>query len=127
MYIELPDPYTTPVDIIVDALLGSDMLKITSAIKQQMNWANNNKAPVLSIEFPSGVNPNDGSLNDKDSYIHPKWTLCLGAPYTGCTSRTITGELFLADSGLPFLCFEQSVGNFHIPWGSDFVLALEYA
>ncbi|CEP18638.1 hypothetical protein [Parasitella parasitica] len=122
---ELPDQYTTPVDIIVDALLGSDMLKITPAIKAQMNWANNNKAPVLSIEFPSGVNPNDG--NASDTFIHPKWTLCLGAPYTGCISRNTTGELFLADTGLPFSCFEKSVPDFHIPWGSDFVLALEYA
>lgn len=101
------------------------MLKITPAIKAQMNWANNNKAPVLSIEFPSGVNPNDG--NASDTFINPKWTLCLGAPYTGCTSRNVTGELFLADAGLPFSCFEKSVPNFHIPWGSDFVLALEYA
>ncbi|KAI9478076.1 MAG: YjeF N-terminal domain-containing protein [Benjaminiella poitrasii] len=127
---ELPDPYTMPVDIIVDALLGPDMLKITPAIRAQMDWANSNKAPVLSIEFPSGVNPNDGSLpsEEPEAYIRPKWTLCLAAPYTGCTSRNITGELFLADTGLPFTCFEQSVtGPFHIPWGSDFVLALEYA
>ncbi|KAI8064793.1 YjeF N-terminal domain-containing protein [Gilbertella persicaria] len=123
--LELPDPYTTPVDIIVDALLGSDMLKITPAIKKQMNWANQNKAPILSIEFPSGVNPNDGLASD--IHIHPKWTLCLGAPYTGCTSRNVTGELFVADMGLPFVCFEKTIPGFHIPWGNEFVLALEYA
>lgn len=111
----------------MDALLGSELLKITPAIKKQMNWANSNKAPVLSIEFPSGVNPNDGSLPDPSHYIKPKWTLCLGAPYTGCLSRNITGELFLADFGLPFLAFEKCVSNFYIPWGSEFVLGLEYA
>ncbi|KAI7903293.1 YjeF N-terminal domain-containing protein [Cokeromyces recurvatus] len=125
---DLPDPYTMPVDIILDALLGPEMLKITPTIKMQMDWANNNKAPVLSIEFPSGVNPNNGSVpDDSSAFIQPKWTLCLGAPYIGCTSRNVTGELFLADTGLPFLCFEKAVGNFHIPWGSEFVLALEYA
>lgn len=123
---ELPNQYTTPVDLIVDALLGAETKKITAAVKSQMSWANANKAPVLSIDFPSGVNPNNGAF-PANHYITPKWTLCLSAPYTGCTSRNVTGELFLADAGLPFYCF-QSVGrNFHIPWGSDFVLALEYA
>ncbi|KAI8372247.1 YjeF N-terminal domain-containing protein [Choanephora cucurbitarum] len=123
---ELPDPYTTPVDLIIDTLLGADMLKITPAIKKQIHWANNNKAPVLSIEFPSGLNPNDGKAMDH-LHIHPKWTLCLSAPFTGCTSRNVTGELFVADTGLPFHCFEKVVPNFHIPWGNEFVLALEYA
>lgn len=123
---ELPNQYTTPVDLIVDALLGSETKKMSAAIKSQMSWANANKAPVLSIDFPSGVHPDNGAF-PANHYITPKWTLCLGAPYTGCTSRNVTGELFLADTGLSFLCFQSIIRNFHIPWGSDFVLALEYA
>lgn len=125
---ELPNQYTTPVDLIVDALLGSEIKKMSPAIRQQMNWANANKAPVLSLDFPSGVYPDNGTFpNNSANHITPKWTLCLGAPYTGCTSRNVTGELFLGDSGLPFTCFQTVVRNFHIPWGSEFVLALEYA
>ncbi|KAI8983922.1 YjeF N-terminal domain-containing protein [Mycotypha africana] len=145
---ELPDSSTMPVDIIIDALLGPDLLKITLAIKRQMEWANKNKAPVLSIEFPSGINPNDGSTYSSmvvhetstsspcsklpicnygcSNYIKPKWTLCLGAPHAGCVGRHITGELFIADIGLPSHSFEQSRPGFRIPWGSDFLLALEY-
>lgn len=123
---ELPNQFTTPVDLIVDALLGAETKKLSPAIKSQMSWANSNKAPVLSIEFPSGVNPDNGAF-PANHYITPKWTLCLSAPYTGCTSRNVTGELFLADAGLPFLCFQSIIQDFLIPWGSDFVLALEYA
>ncbi|KAI9250859.1 YjeF N-terminal domain-containing protein [Helicostylum pulchrum] len=123
---ELPNQYTTPVDLIVDALLGPETRKISATVKSQMSWANANKAPVLSIDFPSGVNPDNGAF-PANHYITPKWTLCLSAPYTGCTSRNVTGELFLADAGLSFLCFKSIISNFHIPWGSDFVLALEYA
>lgn len=123
---ELPNQYTTPVDLIVDALLGPETKKISATVKSQMSWANANKAPVLSIDFPSGVNPDNGAF-PANHYITPKWTLCLSAPYTGCTSRNVTGELFLADAGLSFLCFKSIISNFHIPWGSDFVLALEYA
>ncbi|KAG2235683.1 hypothetical protein INT48_008559 [Thamnidium elegans] len=123
---ELPNQYTTPVDLIVDALLGPETRKVSATVKSQMSWANANKAPVLSIDFPSGVNPDNGAF-PANHYITPKWTLCLSAPYTGCTSRNVTGELFLADAGLSFLCFKSIISNFHIPWGSDFVLALEYA
>lgn len=126
---ELPNQFTTPVDIIVDALLGSSNASPSSseAIKNHIHWANVNKAPVLSIDFPSGLDPNHGLSIIRQSFIQPKWTLCLGAPYIGCTSRNVTGELFLADAGLPSLCFQEELGHFHIPWGSDFVLALEYA
>jgi hydroxyethylthiazole kinase-like uncharacterized protein yjeF len=128
---ELPNQFTQPVDIIVDALVGgsSSNLLSSSSIKNHIHWANVNKAPVLSIDFPSGVHPDKG-VTAGNNFIRPKWTLCLGAPYTGCTSRNITGELFLADAGLPLVCFQKSIGagnNFHIPWDSDFVLALEYA
>jgi NAD(P)H-hydrate repair Nnr-like enzyme with NAD(P)H-hydrate epimerase domain len=69
-YADLPQQLTTPVDIIIDALLGSqisftdlksdyDSFQIVTAA---MEWANSNKAPVLSLDFPSGVDPVEGTL-----------------------------------------------------------------
>ncbi|KAG9293737.1 hypothetical protein G9A89_019074 [Geosiphon pyriformis] len=94
---ELPQQFTTPVDLIVDALLGYQFT--LRDIKDEherrlicdlMEWANVNKAPVLSLDMPSGVNGNTGNPGNAAHYIHPKWTLCLGAPKTGCKSRSIT-------------------------------------
>lgn len=60
-------------------------------------------------------------------HIQPKWTLCFGAPKQGCTSRAITGELFLADIGIPSVSWRNAgVKRCNIAWGAEFVLALEY-
>lgn len=48
---ELPNYYTTLIDLFVDALLESET-KISPAIEYHMSWANVNKTPVLSIDFP---------------------------------------------------------------------------
>lgn len=62
--LELPDPLTAPVDLIVDALMGSSAVKKNPMplLWQAIDWANGNKAPVLSLEYPSGVNSEDGKL-----------------------------------------------------------------
>lgn len=65
----LPEQLTTPVDLIIDALMGSETslqsLRGDYETRQQlwdsMDWANNNKAPVLSLDFPSGVNALEGN------------------------------------------------------------------
>ena len=60
-------------------------------------------------------------------HIQPKWTLCFGAPKQGCTSRAITGELFLADIGIPSVSWRRiGISRCKIPWGAEFVIALEY-
>lgn len=48
---ELPNCYTTLIDLFVDTLLESET-KISPPIEYHMSWANVNKAPVLSIDFP---------------------------------------------------------------------------
>ncbi|KAI8575515.1 hypothetical protein K450DRAFT_261305 [Umbelopsis ramanniana AG] len=65
---DLPQQLTTPVDIIIDALLGSQTTfadlksdyESFQIVIAAMDWANSNKAPVLSIDFPSGVDPIEG-------------------------------------------------------------------
>ncbi|KAL1928251.1 hypothetical protein VTP01DRAFT_3167 [Rhizomucor pusillus] len=131
----LPEQLTTPVDLIIDALMGSETslqsLRGDYETRQQlwdsMDWANNNKAPVLSLDFPSGVNALEGHPFHVMHYIQPKWTLCFGAPKQGCISRNVTGELFLADLGIPSISWKKcGVKPSHIPWGAEFILALEY-
>ncbi|RUP48462.1 hypothetical protein BC936DRAFT_144531 [Jimgerdemannia flammicorona] len=68
-----------------------------------------------------------GTPSHPHYHIHPKWTLCLGAPKTGCRSRAITGELFLTDIGVPRQCWRRvGVKGWGMPWGSEFLVGLEY-
>ena len=67
---ELPHQFTNPVDLIVDALLGYQftLRDVTddndrTLICNLMEWANINKAPVLSLDMPSGVNGDTGMMN----------------------------------------------------------------
>ena len=66
----MPQQQKTPVDLIIDGLMGSEfsvsLLRgdyITRELLwDSMDWANNNKAPVLSLDFPSGINASDGKF-----------------------------------------------------------------
>ncbi|GJJ78622.1 enhancer of mRNA-decapping protein 3 [Entomortierella parvispora] len=133
---ELPQAASTPVDIIVDGLLGYQFTvrDLVDSYEREtvcdlMDWANDNKAPVLSLDMPSGVDGTTGEKTDKGHKfcIRPKWTLCLGAPKTGCRSRAITGELFMTDLGIPRACWKRAgVKGWSMPWGADFLVGLEY-
>ncbi|CEP17970.1 hypothetical protein [Parasitella parasitica] len=121
-------------DLIVDAILGVDdkLIDIQDQSTYQIvcntiEWTNRQAKPVLSIDFPSGIDASTGIPHHPDFTIHPKWTICLGAPKTGCKSTNITGDLYLVDIGVPRLCWKRAgiKGN-TIPWGADFLVALKY-
>ena len=65
---ELPQQQTTPVDLIIDGLMGSESsVKLLRGdyttrelLWESMDWANANKASVLSLDFPSGINATSG-------------------------------------------------------------------
>ncbi|CAM0135216.1 enhancer of mRNA decapping [Umbelopsis sp. WA50703] len=131
---DLPQKLTTPVDIIIDALLGSQTTladlradrEAFHTVTTAMDWANDNKAPVLSLDFPSGIDPLQGTPYHVGHRINPKWTLCYGAPICGCSSRNVTGELFLADIGVPKSTWKKAKIHPTVPFGSDIIIALEY-
>lgn len=121
-------------DLIIDSILGSDekLLDIPDKptydiVCKTINWANKQDKPILSIDFPSGSDAGTGVPHHSEYVIHPKWTLCLGAPKNGCKSARITGELFLVDIGVPRLCWKRvGIKGNTMPWGADFLVALKY-
>ncbi|CAO3570226.1 unnamed protein product [Mortierella alpina] len=130
---ELPQS-SSPVDLIMDGMLGYQytVRDIVDAYEREtvcdlMDWANDNKAPVLSLDMPSGVHGTTGQGDRTKFCVRPKWTLCLGAPKSGCRSRSTTGELFLTDLGIPRGCWKKAgVKGWGMPWGADFLVGLEY-
>ncbi|KAG2222893.1 hypothetical protein INT45_013524 [Circinella minor] len=119
-------------DLIVDAMTGSQQLQTeeedqdeedkeaNKTLRKMIQWASQQSAPILSIDFPS-------AMHGPDDVIHPQWTVCLGAPKFGCVSQEVTGELYMADIGIPKICWKRAgVKGWTAPWGADFLVALEY-
>lgn len=110
------------VDLIVDALLGYGLSSAPQgAIKECIQWANQARAPIVSLDMPSGVDSTSGETPGE--FIVPTWTLTLALPKTGLLNAK-TGELFLADIGMPREAFKRIKVTYTSPFGSDFVIAL---
>ncbi|KAI8142950.1 YjeF N-terminal domain-containing protein [Fennellomyces sp. T-0311] len=96
-------------DLVVDAMHQDQ------DVRDMVRWASQQSAPILSVDSPSS------------DEIRPRWTVCLGAPKSGCVSQDVTGELYLADTGIPKICWKLAgVKSYTPPWGADFLIALEY-
>lgn len=129
-------PNDKPIDLIIDALMGvqysyKDLQhdkKAHQLTTTLISWANANAAPILSLDFPSGNQHSQDYGSEGPHRIHPKWTVCLAAPKVGCTSRSVTGELYMGDLGIPRACWKRAgvKAGGGMPWGADFLVALEY-
>ncbi|KAJ3414746.1 enhancer of mRNA decapping [Chytridiales sp. JEL 0842] len=111
-------PHNEPVDLIIDSLLGSYQSILDLSVEYDkplvcalIKWANDNKANVLSLDVPSGVNPISGLPMSPSHYIEPKWTLAFGLPKTGLGARSVIGELLLADIGIPRIVYKRVGGR----------------
>ncbi|RCH83587.1 enhancer of mRNA decapping, partial [Rhizopus stolonifer] len=121
-------------DMVIDALLGIDdkLVDISDRptydiVCQSIDWANQQSRPILAVDFPSGMDASTGIPHHPEHKICPTWTLCLNAPKTGCKSLKTTGELYLVDTGIPRLCWKRvGIKGNTIPWGADFLVALQY-
>jgi hypothetical protein len=87
-----------------------------------------NPLPPPDAQVPSNANDILSDYGSEGPHrIHPKWTVCLAAPKVGCTSRSVTGELYMGDLGVPRACWKRTgVKGGGMPWGADFLVALEY-
>lgn len=97
-------PFVLPAaDLIVDGLLGFGLSGPPSgAAARLIAAANHHPAPILAIDLPSGLDARTGQ--PYDPCIRAAATLTLALPKTGLlapSARPFTGELFLADIGIP--------------------------
>ena len=109
-------------DLIIDALIGNGLNAAprgeTAAL---IRWANESKAPILSLDVPSGVDATTGETPGE--YIRPRWTIALALPKTGLSPER-TGMLFLADLGIPPKVFENISLRYTNPFGGSFLVSL---
>lgn len=89
-------------DLIVDGLLGFSLRGAPRGEAAHLiDRANAHPAPVLAIDLPSGLDATTGHVGSP--CITATWTVTLALPKTGLmlAPESVTGEIWLADIGVP--------------------------
>lgn len=116
----------SPVDLIVDGLLGLTMafeeLRTgdQAAAYELIEWANRSEAEVMAIDIPTGIDPSSGKISIIDGrplYIRPNFVIAMGAPKKGLLSAMNLGEgvgspdswrIWVADIGIASLAWKKA-------------------
>lgn len=98
-----------PSDLILDCLLGYNMEGAPHApVDTLIQWINDRRSetsPVLSLDLPSGVDATTGLT--PGAFVQSTGTMALALPKTGLLPG-LTGDLWLADIGIPANCFQRA-------------------
>lgn len=92
-----------PRNLIVDGVIGYSLQGAPRGTARALiQWANEQEAPILSLDAPSGVDTTTGTVYDPA--IRATATMTLALPKQGLRAPGVeahVGELFLADIGVP--------------------------
>lgn len=95
-------------DAIVDALVGYSQCGVPRGrVADLAAWASQTDAPTLSLDVPTGLDPDDGTRHTPA--VQPEATVTLALPKTGLLEApaAATGRLLLADIGVPARVYER--------------------
>jgi len=110
------DTITTPA-VVLDGLIGYSLRGAPQgAAAELIRWANSQRAPILALDVPSGLDAGTGTVYEPA--IRASATLTLALPKKGLRLpevEALVGELYLADISVPpelyaSLPLELSVG-----------------
>ncbi len=117
--IEIKDLHLLKPDLIIDAIIGYSLKSAPRGKGFEMiNWANQQNAKILSLDVPSGVDSTTGETYGE--FIRANRTLTLALPKTGLLPE-LTGELFLADIGIPKKVYDKIGIEYTNPFGNNFI------
>lgn len=109
-------------NLVLDALIGYGLKSAPDAgMAQLIRWANSSLSPILALDLPSGLNATTGETSG--TCIAPKWTMTLALPKTGLLPGR-TGELYLADIGIPQATYRHLNLKYESPFESRFWVRL---
>ncbi|RPH04531.1 MAG: NAD(P)H-hydrate dehydratase [bacterium TMED46] len=90
-------------DLIIDALIGTGLKgTLKDDFLNLINWANQKKTKIISVDIPSGLNSNSGTVNPIS--IMADDTITFGSPKLGMYFRNgpeFCGNIILEDIGFP--------------------------
>jgi len=105
-------------DLILDALIGYGLKSAPQgAAAELIQWADQTNASIMALDVPSGVNATTGEA--PGDVINARWTMTLALPKTGLLPKN-TGELYLADIGIPEGVYRRLGLSYTSPFGDSF-------
>jgi NAD(P)H-hydrate epimerase len=111
-----------PPHLILDPLIGYGLRSAPQGIFAELiRWANGTRAPIISLDVPSGLDSTTGATPGE--FIRPSWTMTLALPKSGL-ARGDVGDLILADIGIPDETYRRLGVSYVSPFGARFRVAL---
>ena len=109
-------------DLIIDAIIGYSLSGNPKGIASQMiDWASGKLGIRISLDVPSGVNATTGEV--MGTFINPDITMTLALPKKGLTPE-VTGDLYLADIGIPKSVYKKLGLNYQSPFNKKYYIKL---
>lgn len=116
------DLQTDSADLILDGLIGYGLRAAPRGVVAQLiQWANATSAPILALDVPSGADSTTGET--PGDFINARWTMTLALPKTGLLPE-LTGQLYLADIGIPAGTYHRMNLDFVTPFDQRFRVPL---
>ncbi|MGB3491851.1 MAG: NAD(P)H-hydrate dehydratase [Elainellaceae cyanobacterium] len=110
---EAIQPDSSDWDWVIDGLFGFGLTRpLEGAIATLVNILNAHPAPLVSIDLPSGLDTNTGTV--LGTAIHATYTLCLGLWKRSLlqdSSLDVVGQTELVDFGLPLSDIQAVLGE----------------
>lgn len=108
--------------LIIDAVIGYSLKAAPrgSALKF-IEFVNSKSTEVISLDVPSGIDSTTGKA--QSDFIRAAKTLTLALPKTGLASED-SGELYLADIGIPIKTYRKLKIDYVTPFNADFIVRL---
>ena len=109
--------------LIVDAVIGYSLSgPPQGAALHMIEWAKNEKAPVVSLDVPSGIDSTTGGA--PGAHVIASQTMTLALPKTGLHVAAV-GDLLLADIGIPGETYRRA--GLQVPvglFGDEFIVPI---
>jgi len=101
----VPEPVAA--ELVLDALIGYSLRgDPRGRAAELIRWANEQGAPVCSLDVPGGLDATSGVIGDP--CIRAMATLTLALPKTGLArAPEVVGELYLADVSIPSMLYSK--------------------
>lgn len=94
-------PKSDEYDVVIDGMIGYSLAGTPrGAAAELITWSRAQRAPVLALDVPSGIDADSGAVNEPS--VSATATMTLALPKRGLrAAAAAVGELYLADIGVP--------------------------